>query len=846
MATVWLARDLKHERPVALKLIRPELSAILGGERFLREIRLTAQLQHPHILTLIDSGQAAGVLYYVMPYVAGESLRQRLARESQLSVDEAGRLSRVIAAALDYAHGLGIVHRDIKPENILLYQGEPMVADFGIALAAGQAGGERLTETGLSLGTPAYMSPEQATADPRIDGRSDQYSLACVVYEMLAGEPPYTGPTAQAVISKRLSAPIPSVRHSRADVPERVDAAVRRGMASVPADRFPTVTAFAAALSGGPKATLPRSRRLSPIAWVGAAAAVAAVLLAVGGRHFIRPARAASLLDPNLVVVAPLENRTGDPSLAPFGLMAADWVTQQLTGTEIIRVVDAQSMLLAANQSARDAPSARLSALAKETGAGTAVVGNYYKDADSLRVQVRVIDARSGAVRSAVPPVAGSVRRPTAVLEALSTRVTGTLAALLDERLTTWRLPSTSPPSFEAYREFLVAMQFHATYDEEHAVPHFQRAAALDSTFWQAHLWTGMEYGNLGQVDRMDSVFQRIERYRTALSPYDQANLDYFERAFVSGRWDEAHTAALKMVQLAPGAAHPLYGVARTALALNRPHEAIAAMQRIDRSRGWGQSATYTYRFLAAASHLVGDEVGQRRAAESGPEDTSPASTWNPALFTVGVLLSKAGGSTLVGLDRPTKVVRRLDSLAQAWSGTGLPPGFIGRAAAAEARYHGHALSADSLSAWTIAWFDQYATRGHKPDRTVQLQRALALGETGHADKGLVLAQSVLRAEPNDIDALTVLGILQARLGHTVEARRAEQQIADRSGRDWLGLRRYRRACITAHLNDPGAALTLLDEARGLGLEAWAMHADPNLEPLWHDDRFQALVRSRD
>src|SRR2546423_833530 len=199
MATVYLARDLKHDRLVALKVLRPELAAVLGTERFLREIRLTARLQHPHILTLIDSGEAEGFVYYVMPYVEGGSLRQRLETEGPLPLDEALRITRAIASALDFAHGRGAIHRDIKPENVMLHQGEPMVADFGIALAASTAGRERLTETGLSPGTPAYMSPEQASAEPRLDGRSDQYSLARVLYEMLAGgaPPPRPAPPAR-------------------------------------------------------------------------------------------------------------------------------------------------------------------------------------------------------------------------------------------------------------------------------------------------------------------------------------------------------------------------------------------------------------------------------------------------------------------------------------------------------------------------------------------------------------------------------------------------------------------------------------------------------------------------
>src|SRR5881296_1846200 len=271
MATVYLARDRKYDRPVALKVLRPELAAVLGGERFLREIRLTAQLQHPHILTLIDSGEADGFLYYVMPYVEGESLRQRMEREGQLPLDEALRITRAIASALDFAHGRGVIHRDVKPENIMLHQGEPMVADFGIALAISSAGRERLTETGLSLGTPAYMSPEQASAEPKLDGRSDQYSLASVLYEMLAGEPPYTGPTAQAIIAKRLGEPIPHLRTVRHVSPE-VNAAVSKALAKAPADRFATAGAFVAALTAGAtsrpssRAPLPRPYSREPCA----------------------------------------------------------------------------------------------------------------------------------------------------------------------------------------------------------------------------------------------------------------------------------------------------------------------------------------------------------------------------------------------------------------------------------------------------------------------------------------------------------------------------------------------------------------------------------------------------
>ncbi|MGN6392373.1 MAG: protein kinase domain-containing protein [Gemmatimonadales bacterium] len=263
MATVYLAHDLRHDRKVALKVLRPELSAILGAARFLGEIKTTANLQHPHILSLFDSGEADGLVFYVMPYVEGESLRARLLREKQLPVDEAVRIAREVADALDYAHRHGVIHRDIKPENILLHDGRALVADFGIALAAARSeGGARMTETGMSLGTPAYMSPEQAMGEREITARSDVYALGCVLYEMLTGEPPFTGPTAQAIIARVMTEEPRSLTMQRKTVPPHVEAAVVTALSKLPADRFASAAQFGEALArpGATTVVLPASR----------------------------------------------------------------------------------------------------------------------------------------------------------------------------------------------------------------------------------------------------------------------------------------------------------------------------------------------------------------------------------------------------------------------------------------------------------------------------------------------------------------------------------------------------------------------------------------------------------
>ncbi|MHB1095944.1 MAG: protein kinase domain-containing protein [Gemmatimonadaceae bacterium] len=292
MATVYLAEDLKHDRHVALKVLKPELAAVLGAERFVVEIKTTAALQHPHILPLFDSGEADGFLYYVMPYVEGETLRSKLDRETQFSVEESVRITTQVADALDYAHRHGVIHRDIKPENILLHDGRPMVADFGIALALSAAAGGRMTETGLSLGTPHYMSPEQATAEKEITGRADVYSLASVLYEMLTGNPPHTGATAQQIIMKIIAEPVEAVTKFRKTVPPNVAAAVGKALEKLPADRFESAKAFSEALLNRTwtsaafvdEASTPlvRARRMLTVPFI-VASAVAVVAIVVAG-----------------------------------------------------------------------------------------------------------------------------------------------------------------------------------------------------------------------------------------------------------------------------------------------------------------------------------------------------------------------------------------------------------------------------------------------------------------------------------------------------------------------------------------------------------------------------------
>lgn len=326
MGTVYLARELKHDREVALKVLRPEIASHIGVVRFFNEVKITAKLDHPHILTLIDSGESGDFLWYVQPFVRGESLRAKLDREKQLSIEEAVAVARQVASALDHAHQRGVVHRDIKPANILLHEGEAMVADFGIALAVTEAAESRLTQTGIAIGTPQYMSPEQATGERHIDGRSDIYSLAAVLYEMLSGVTPHTAPTTQALIAKLLTERPTRVRLVRSSVPPHVDAAVAKALEMTPADRFATAAEFASALQGSgsfvaaepPPPPGPRRRAV----WIG---------VAIGGVLLLAGAAAAVMLRPSApaLTVGRTEQITADPgleiqpSLSPDGKLIA-------------------------------------------------------------------------------------------------------------------------------------------------------------------------------------------------------------------------------------------------------------------------------------------------------------------------------------------------------------------------------------------------------------------------------------------------------------------------------------------------------------------------------------------
>jgi TolB-like protein/Flp pilus assembly protein TadD len=412
MATVYLAHDAKHQRSVALKVLRPELAAMLGGERFLNEIRVTANLHHPNIVQLYDSGEADGYLYYVMPLVEGESLRDKIDRERQLSVEQAVSITRAAAQALDYAHRRDIIHRDIKPDNIMLHEGTPMVADFGIALAVDQAGGERITATGLSVGTPSYMSPEQASGDREAQPSTDIYALGSVLYEMLTGDPPFTGSNVQAVIAKVIGEKPAKLRTIRDTVPEYVEAAVDKALAKVPADRFNTAQAFAdALLAETPVAPVVRGKAHARWLRVARITVPVAVLAVLAWSIFGRGGQDSAGGPPGLAVtrsrLSYLDlDHDPRPAIAvlPFDDMSPEgdqeYFSDGISGEILAVLAKIRGLRVAARSSAftykgRDSDLRRVG---EELGVPYLLDGSVRKDGNQVRISVQLVSAADGFV----------------------------------------------------------------------------------------------------------------------------------------------------------------------------------------------------------------------------------------------------------------------------------------------------------------------------------------------------------------------------------------------------------------------------------------------------------------
>jgi serine/threonine protein kinase/tetratricopeptide (TPR) repeat protein len=543
MATVYLAEDLKHRRKVAVKVLRPELASLLGPERFVREIEIAARLNHPHIVSLYDSGGAEGFLFYVMPWITGESLRQRLRREKQLPVDEALRLTLQVAAALHHAHSRSLIHRDIKPENILLHEGEAMVADFGVALVA-SAAGDRMTATGLALGTPEYMSPEQAAGEPNVDARSDVYGLACVLYELLAGEPPYTGPTAQVVIAKRFTDPVPAVRRLRPAVPLAVEQALVKALARVPADRFESAEAFANALTA-PASAQPRARS---------------------------------------VAVLPFLNMSTDPENEFFADGITEDVTAHLSKIRSLKVISRTSVMpfKKREQSLRE--------IGAKLDAATLLEGSVRRAGGRVRIVAQLIDAETDRHLWAQ-----TYDRDLTDIFAIQTDVALQIAAALEAELSAdekRRIGRQPTDDLQAYQLYVLGQQCLTRWTQEgvdKGIEYLEQAVARDPNYALAYsvlgyVYTDMGLGVAGALPS-DEAFRRAKAAVARALEIDpglaeaHAVLGYL-RMGSDFDWRGAEVELKRAIELNPnsGNAYDYYGLLLAAL--ERYDEALVMQQR--------------------------------------------------------------------------------------------------------------------------------------------------------------------------------------------------------------------------------------------------------------------------
>ncbi len=542
MATVYLATDLRHQRQVAIKVLHPELAAAVGRDRFLQEVAIVARLNHPHILALHDSGEAGGRLYFVMPRVSGESLRRRLEQEGQLPLEDALRVTEQVASALAHAHGQGIIHRDLKPENILLHEGEAMLADFGIAALGGGSG--RLTETGLVVGTPAYMSPEQSAGERELDGRSDVYSLASVLYEMLAGEPPFTGPTAQAVIAKRMVGPVPSVRTLRGATPTSVDHAIARGLRPAPADRYPSAAAFAAALrtSGAP-----------------------------GTAH--QPS----------VAVLPFVNLSRDPDNEYFVDGMTEDVITQLSRIRGLRVIARTSAMQFRGRELG------LREIGARLNAGAIVEGSVRRAGDRVRIVAQMADVGSEQTIWA-ETYDRQLTDIFAIQGDVALEIARALQATLtpDEATRIRREPTTDVEAYQLYLKGRHSILRDTRESRVRGMEFYQRALERDPGFALAHAALAMVLADLirgGNVDDASAAYEQARRAAERAIELDPDLSDaHSVRAFLRMIWeyDWAGAAAgfQRAIDLNPGNADAYNMYGNWFEAMERHDEAIAMQEK--------------------------------------------------------------------------------------------------------------------------------------------------------------------------------------------------------------------------------------------------------------------------
>ena len=826
MATVYLARDLRHERMVALKVLREDLSASLGTERFLREIRVAAALQHPHVLPLYDSGDADGLLFYVMPFVDGPSLRESLTRQGEFPVAEAARILRDIADALAAAHAKGVVHRDIKPENVMLSGRHALVTDFGVAKAVSDATGRQsVTTMGVAMGTPAYMAPEQAAADPHTDHRADIYAFGVTAYEMLTGQPPFVAATPQALLAAHITAiPVP-VTERRASIPAPLAQLVMRCLEKKPADRPQTagelvpVLEACASSSGGmtpshtqPVPTLSRKHRGARRFVVVAGVVVAAT---AAGAVLMSPRLRGFAANPKIVSVQAFENRTGDARFTALGLNLAERVTRGLSETGVVELVG-------------DAAGGE-----RAGRAGTLVTGTIYLRGDSLELGAAIADAGTKVVLRTVGPLRASAGAPNAAIDELVKRVMGGVAMMFDETYGSQGMVVGQPPTYEAYREYRTGEDHFYAFAWDSSVAHFNAAIKADSSFMFPRLRIANAFGNALQYAREDSALAMVDARRQRLSPLEESFANYL-RASLRGDLGAVYASTQRMQQVSPTSGFAAYYHAIGARLTGRSQESLDILAKLDPAGPMLRGRVYYHDYVALGYHRLGDHEAELEAAARGH-----------AQYPDRLLVRQAELRALAALGRTEDVRARMAGVLtlQPDGLTTISDVFL--LTARELRAHGQRDAAHQVLASLLTWLDG------RPDPVRQRLnarwvRAQALELLDRLPEALVLADS-LRAESSDnVDYLGFRGVIAARLGDRVGADRVAAELAALHRPFLRGTNTRWRAAIAALLGERQQATQLVAAAIAEGDSGFfTSDADPRFELIRADPQYLQLVGPR-
>ena len=849
MATVYLADDVRHHRQVAVKVLRSELAATLGPDRFLREIEIAARLQHPHVLPLYDSGEAQGFLYYVMPFVEGESLRAKIDREGELPVGEAIRIIRDVVDALAYAHEHGVVHRDIKPDNVMLSGRHAMVTDFGIAKAVSEATGrQQLTTVGVALGTPAYMAPEQAAADPHIDHRADIYAVGVMAYELLTGAPPFTGQTPQAILSAHVTEAPKPITERRQAVPPAFADVVMRCLEKKAADRYQTAEALLPLLeglatpSGGmtptetrPVDAVPHPKKPKRTLIGGAVAAVGLVGVGLAAMVVLRGGETAELAG-DRVLIGIFANETGDPTHDPIGKIVADWLSRGLHGTGFVDVVDERSLV--GNGAAGDGPAgpARLRTLAEEAGAGLIVSGNYYLTGDSLQLQGQVLDARDGSIIRAIGPMTAVVSAPQSAIGEMRDRMMGAFANILDPRFGAIA-PGINPPSYQAYQEFVAGDEAFYEGRMPESARRLMTAYYLDTTFVVAAVRAAVAYQNFGQCATVDSIGQALQAKRQTIAPYDRYYLDRIV-ARCHGDYQEHLKAAEEMMRVAPKSPFAQYVAGRSALWVNRVEYGLSILEPLDAGASELRSSYHqVMRDIASAYHMLDDyqrELDLFDRWDDWTEDNTGQIAYARALAGLGRFdESRAAAEQAASLSGSGGAYWASDIVCIAareiWAHGG----------ADEARPSNEACLA-SIEQWgvvdadTIAWAFRIAGALYRLDR---LDEARLHYETIHQDA------------PRPLTAIGRLGVIAAKTDGQDTADAWDSLLAGYTVEyGSKGAPSLWRAKIALALGDRDRGVALIRQAMNEGINFFSgqfgdpLHVDIDLAPVFGHQPYEDLV----